>query len=312
MEVFLCDSALQSHPFPGENRVKLSSLPNVLADHSITEVFIATPASTHYFLAKEALLFGKHVFVEKPFTLSSREARELSALAQTKNLTLMVGHIMEFHPASQKLKELIDGGELGEVSYLRAIRTNFGTLRTDAGVLWDLAVHDIDLICFLLGQRPISVNAWNNAVLPNSMGDIVNLQLNFPNGAVAHILASWLDPLKKRELIVIGQKKMAVFDDTSPSQKLCVMDHHVEYFPDGNAPVGLKCPYQYFHGEIFFPTLDWQEPLRNEVLHFLQAVKAYAEPLTSGKKAVSVIRIMEAAELSIRQGGANVPIDYSS
>lgn len=310
IEVAICDPSLSGQPFPGDSRARLATFPEILQDREIEVVIIATPASTHYALAKKALRAGKHVFVEKPITLSFSEAEELKDIARDNFLILMVGHIMQYHPAVLYLKNLIDGGVLGDILYYRSSRTSLGSVRSDTGVLWDMAVHDIDLVCFLAGQRPFSVNAWNNTFLKNSHGDMVAAQMTFPSGLVAQLFACWMEPFKKRELVVVGNKKMAIFDDTSPSQKLAVIDRGIDCI---KAP-GFKDfgEYQlcYRYGDIQYPYIEMQEPLRNEIIHFLDSAENLTRPRTGDTEAAAVIKIMEAAELSARSGGAPVFLDW--
>ncbi|MFZ5644989.1 MAG: Gfo/Idh/MocA family protein [Bacillota bacterium] len=311
-EVAICDPALANPPFPGDSRVYLYSFAEILQDRQIEMMFIATPASTHYVLVKEALLAGKHVFVEKPFTLSFSEAEELKTIARNTLLILMVGHILQYHPAVLYLKEFIDSGGLGKILYFRSSRTSLGTVRPDTGVLWDMAVHDIDLACFLTGRLPLSVNAWNKAFLENSLGDMVTVQMTFPSGVIANLFASWLDPLKKRELVVVGDKKMAVFDDTSPSQKLAVIDRGVDYIKPYEYKDFGEYQLCYRYGDILYPFIDMQEPLRNEVIHFIDCVKNLSQPRTGDEKAVEAIKIMEAADLSARNGGETIFLDWNA
>lgn len=309
-EVVICDPALKNHPFPGDSRVTLSTWPEILNCSEITSVFIITPAATHYQLLKEALSSGKNVFIEKPFTLSYAQAEELNTLARDKKLILMVGYILRYNPAVRHLKEIIDRGDLGDILYFRSNRTNLGSVRTDTGVLWDLAVHDIDLVCFLTGQNPISVSMWNKTFLNHSHGDIAAVQLTFPSGAGAHIFASWLDPLKKRELVVVGNKKMALFDDTSPSEKIAVIDRNVDCIKAPNFNNFGEFQFHYRYGNILYPYIDLQEPLSNEIKHFLHCVRTHEQPQTSGEKAAFITKIMEAAERSSVNGGKSFPIDW--
>jgi len=310
-EVVICDPELKTHPFPGDSRVSLSNFENVLKNPMIKSVFIVTPAASHYSLAKEALDASKNVYVEKPFTLSSGEAEDLKTIARNKRLTLMVGYILQYHPAILHLKEEIGKGTLGDLLYFRSSRTNLGTVRQDVGVLWDLAVHDVDLICFLLDQLPTHVSTWNKVFLDRSLGDTVNIQITFPSGVVGHIFASWLDPLKKRELVVVGNKKMALFDDTSTSQKLAIIDREVECIDTPSFSNFGEFQFHYRYGDIYYPYIAMQEPLRNEIAHFFHCLETGASPRTDAEKAGAVTRIMEAAEQSARIGGEAVSIEWT-
>lgn len=308
-EVVICDPAVESHPFPGDQRVFMASYQEILKDPMIKSVFIVTPASTHFSLARDALSAGKNLFVEKPFTMTSAQAEELKTLARSKKRIIMAGHIMQYHPAIHRLKKEIDRETLGKILYFRSNRTSLGSVRHDAGVLWDLAVHDVDMACFLTGQLPHSVSAWNNVFLEHSKGDTINIQMAFPSGTVAHVFASWLDPLKKRELVVVGDKKMALFDDTSPSQKLAIIDRGVECVNTVYGNFG-EFHFHYRFGEILYPYIYMQEPLYNEITHFLECVENIAQPRTGASNAVDVIKIMEAVELSSRRGGSTVLLNW--
>ncbi|MFZ5647348.1 MAG: Gfo/Idh/MocA family oxidoreductase [Bacillota bacterium] len=309
-EVIICDPAIETHPLPGDSRISLASFPEILKDPMVKSVFIVTPASTHYSLARQALAAGKSVFVEKPFTMSSAEAEELKAMARSKKLTIMAGHIMQYHPAIHHLKEEINKGTLGKILYFRTNRTSLGSVRHDAGVLWDLAVHDVDMVCFLTGQLPRSVSAWNWVFLEHSLGDTVNIQMVFPSGAVAHIFASWLDPLKKRELVVVGNKKMALFDDTSSSQKLAIIDRGVECVETTSYENYGEFHFHYRFGDILYPYIYLQEPLRNEIAHFLECVENHTRPRTGGENAAAVTKIMEAAGHSANRGGETIMLSW--
>ncbi len=310
VKVSICDPALKTHPFPGDSRVSLCSFNEILKNQLISEVFIVTPASTHYSLAREALVAGKNVFVEKPFTMTTAEAEKLRAVSRANNLTLMVGHIMHYHPAVHHLKAAIDRGALGKILYFRSTRTNLGTVRADVGVIRDLAVHDIDMISFLSGQLPLSVSSWSGIFLEHSPGDMASIQMTFPSGAMAHLFVSWLDPLRKRELVVVGDKKMALFNDTSPSQKLAIIDRGVEYVKDIDFKNYGEFQFHYRHGDIVYPYISMEEPLRNEIIHFLECAENRTEPRTGPDKAVMVTKIIEAADLSARGGGSPIQIEW--
>jgi len=273
------------------------SFSEVLADPVIDAVVVATPAEKHYTLAKEALLAGKHVFVEKPLALEVREGEELIALAQESGKTLMVGHILEYHPAVLKLKELIDGGELGRIYYIYSNRLNLGKVRTEENILWSFAPHDISVLLMLLEEMPERVTALGGCYLHHNIADVTISTLSFPSAVKAHIFVSWLHPFKEQKLVVVGDKKMAVFDDTVKDNKLNLYDEGIEWI--NRMPVPRKQSPE---------TVDVEplEPLREECRHFLEAVAGGTPPKTDGKSALQVLKILNACETSLSKNGTPV------
>ncbi|MGI9265292.1 MAG: Gfo/Idh/MocA family protein, partial [Gammaproteobacteria bacterium] len=206
-----------------------SSYDDLLRDPALDAVVIATTAPTHYSLSKAALLAGKDVYVEKPFVLEVEEAVELNMLADKHDRVLMVGHLLEYHPVVNKLKQMIEGGELGDIHYLYSQRLNLGTVREDENALWNFAPHDISSILYLLGKEPVDVAARGQSYLRNGVEDVVFLTLNFADNSMANVQVSWLDPHKVRKLTVVGSSKMAVFDDLEASEKLKVYDKGAQF-----------------------------------------------------------------------------------
>ena len=227
------------------------SLSDVLSDSSIKAVAIATPACKHYEMAREALLSDKDVFVEKPLSLKVEEGEDLVKLAKEKNRILMVGHILQYHPAINKLKELISSGYLGKIQYIYSNRLNIGKLRTEENILWSFAPHDISVILSLIGEEPENVCAFGEAYLQEGIYDVTLTILDFPSQIKAHIFVSWLHPFKEQRLIVVGNKRMAVFDDTNPTEKLIIYPHTIEW-KEGRIPIAQKAekeiiPVSYTH-----------------------------------------------------------------
>lgn len=278
-----------------------------LADPELAAVIVATDAPNHHGVAKAALEAGKDVFVEKPLTLSGEAGEELCALADAGERILMVGHLLLYHPAVEKLRSLLDAGELGDVLYITTQRLNLGVVRRDENAWWSLAPHDISVINYLLGAEPESVSATGGVFLQTerALEDVVFATLHYPAGRVAHVHVSWLDPHKTRRLTVVGSKKMAVFDDTSADQKLVLFDKGVEPPP---AAVSYADGVRIRTGDILVPALRMIEPLRRECEAFLTAVRTRKSPLADGRSGVAVVRVLEAGTRSLAEQGRRVPI----
>ncbi len=264
-----------------------SDFKEVLKNPEIKAVVISTPAQLHYEMAKEALLAGKDVFVEKPLALSAKEGEELVKLAEEKDKVLMVGHILQYHPAVEKLKELILNGSLGKIQYIYSNRLNIGKLRTEENVLWSFAPHDISLILMLVGEEPKGVYAWGGDYVNKGIYDTTITILEFSNDVKAHIFVSWLHPFKEQKLVIIGTQAMVVFDDTT-KEKLFLYPHKINW-REGKIPVANKAEYQ------VIPIED-REPLKVELMHFLECVLKRKKPLTDGREGLKVLRILEQAQ----------------
>jgi predicted dehydrogenase len=268
----------------------------LLADPELDAVVIATPVVTHYELAKQALSAGKHVFVEKPQAQSSAEAEELAALAEEQGLVLMPGYLLLYHPALQRLKEVIDGGELGDVLYLYGNRQNLGQIRRDENALWSIGAQDLSMILHLVGEEPVEAWARGESFLRSGIEDVVFCYLRFPSGVIAHMHVSWLDPHKMRKLTVVGRDKMAVFDDMEPDRKLTVYDKGPVERPASDWQVRV--------GDIHIPKLSTEEPLRREVAHFLALVEGEGDPLAPAREGLAVIRTLEQLQESLDRAPA--------
>jgi len=271
----------------------------VLSDPSVTAVALATPAVTHYEMAKAALEAGKDVFVEKPLAIEVKHGEELVTLAEAKRRVLMVGHILQYHPAVLKLQRLIQDGSLGKINYLYSNRLNIGKIRTEENILWSFAPHDISVMLSLLNEMPRRVSCRGGAYLNQDVCDVTLSHFDFPSGVQAHIFVSWLHPVKEQRLVVIGSEKMAVFDDTA-EHKLVLYPHKVEW--KNRIPLAVKAK-----GEIV--ELDDQEPLRAECQHFLDCVASRTAPLSSGAEGLRVLRILDACQRALRSGGVALESD---
>jgi UDP-2-acetamido-3-amino-2,3-dideoxy-glucuronate N-acetyltransferase len=270
--------------------VLVRSYDHMLADASVNAVVISTPAALHYEHARKALLAGKDVFVEKPLALSLAQGEELVRLARERQRVLMVGHILHYHPAVRKLKEIITAGELGRIEYVYSNRLNIGRLRTEENILWSFAPHDISVIMALLGEEPAEVTAFGGDYLNRGIYDTTMTTLAFKNGVKAHIFVSWLHPYKEQKLIVVGSRQMAVFDDVS-REKLFLYPHTIAW-KDGRVPVARKADFTVV-------PLAGGEPLKEELEHFIRCVRTRRQPLTDGNEGLGVLRVLTEAEKSL-------------
>jgi predicted dehydrogenase len=268
-------------------------------------VVLATSAPSHFALAERALSAGKPTFVEKPLTLSAADAARLVALAESRKLPLMVGHLLEYHPAVEYLKELATAGGLGDLRYLYSQRLNLGQVRREENALWSLAPHDLSMILDLVGARPATVAARGQAYLQPGVEDVVFVNLAFADGKMAQVQLSWLDPRKERRLTVVGSKKMVEFDDTHPTEKLRVYDKGYDRPPEFTRWGEYLTVRQ---GDIHIPQLKMTEPLEAECAHFLHCVRTGTRPRTDATHGLEVVRVLEAAQSSLRSGGQPVAI----
>jgi len=266
---------------------------SVLADPAIAAVALATPAVSHYEMARAALKAGKDVFVEKPLAIEVRQGEELVELAETRHRILMVGHILKYHPAVVKLQELIHTGALGKIHYMYSNRLNIGKIRTEENILWSFAPHDISVMLSLLNEIPSRVSCQGGAYLNRQVFDVTLSQFDFPSGVQAHIFVSWLHPVKEQRLVVVGSEKMAVFDDAT-DHKLILYPHKVEW--KNRVPTAVKAK-----GEVV--TLENREPLKAECQHFLDCVKSRTVPLTDGREGLRVLGVLDACQRSLLRGG---------
>jgi UDP-2-acetamido-3-amino-2,3-dideoxy-glucuronate N-acetyltransferase len=280
------------------NAIVSDNFDAILIDDQILGVALATPAETHAELAIQAMRAGKDVFVEKPMALSISDAEEMQKVALETDRILMVGHLLEYHPAVLKLRELIDSGELGEINYIYSNRLNFGKVRTEENALWSFAPHDVAVILRLLGQSPIEVSASGGAYLTQDVADVTVSNLRFSDNSRAHIFVSWLHPYKEQRLVAVGDKKMAIFNDMNAfGEKLCLYPQSVEF--DGTLPILKKEDAEFIeHANT--------EPLLEECAHFLECMKSRNKPLTDAQSGIEVLKVLHACQSSIEQNGMPV------
>jgi UDP-2-acetamido-3-amino-2,3-dideoxy-glucuronate N-acetyltransferase len=263
---------------------------------------IAAPAAQHFDLARRSLVAGKDVYVEKPLALHAEEGRKLAALAAEQKKVLMVGHILQYHPAILGLKRLIDEGELGQIQYIYSSRLNLGKLRTEENILWSFAPHDISTILYLLDEMPVGVSSHGSSYLNAQVFDTTLTTCEFRSGVKAHVFVSWLHPFKEQKLAIIGSKKMAVFDDVEPERKLVLYSHRIDWLnrvPVARRDAGSVVP------------LAKEEPLRRECEHFLECIQTRQAPRTGAENGTHVLEVLEACELSLRDGGRPAQLKQS-
>ena len=303
---YLCDAnsrvlQTQSRLYP-QARVT-ESYDDVLNDDQVDAVALVTPAPAHFAMAKQALLCGKHVYVEKPMTLTSEHAEELVALAQRMDRKLMVGHLLEYHPAVQLMKQELDSGALGDVYYMYSQRLNLGVVRQHENAFWSLAPHDLSVILYLFGMEPSRVEASGQCFLQSNIEDVAFANLHFPDGRMANVHVSWLDPHKKRTMVLVGSERMLVFDDMQPTEKVRIFDKsaYAEIGSGGMNPIHVR------HGDIRIPRLSLREPLAIETEHFVDCVLNDTRPRSDGVDGLRVVRILEEVDWQLR-GAGTIPM----
>jgi len=284
---------LPKRRFPHVRRTR--EFQDVIDDESVDAVIIATPTTTHADLAVAVMDAGKHCFVEKPLAQSSEEGERVMQAARGSGRVLMVGHLLEYHPGVEMLKELIDSGELGEVRYLYSNRLNLGVLRPDENALWSLGAHDVSVLLRLAGEEPYECRAVGESYMQEGIEDVVFCYLRFPSGLAAHLHLSWLDPHKERRFTVVGSRKMATFDDMELERKLTVYD---KGFDESWSSYG---EYIARSGDIFSPRVPNDEPLLVECRHFVERVQDGAEPRSGGEAGLRVVRVLVALQQSLRE-----------
>lgn len=277
-----------------------------LSDPAVDAIVVAVDAPAHYKVAKAALEAGKHAYVEKPLTLAAAEAQELTDLAAARGRKLMVGHLLEYHPAVNYMKDLIASGAVGKTLYLYFQRVNLGIVRSTENAWWSLAPHDISVACYLFEATPASVSATGHDYLQDGLEDVVFANLKFADGRMAHIHVSWLDPHKIRKVTLVGSAKMVVFDDMDASEKVRIYDkgadvqrRSVESYAEA---ITLRT------GDILIPKIPAAEPLQLECQHFIQCIERDTKPRSDGADGVRVVRVLEAGSRSIAQGGVPVEV----
>lgn len=278
---------------------------DVLKDKDIQVVAIATPAHTHYSLAKEALKAGKHIVIEKPFTAKVKEAEKLIEIAMRKGVIIFVDHTFIYTGAAKKMKELVSSGEVGDIYYFDSVRVNLGLFQPDVNVICDLAPHDVSIMDYIISERPKSVAATGISHTSNRLEDVAYVTVRFNDELIAHFHLNWLSPVKIRRIIIGGSKKMVVFDDLDPAEKIKVYDKGISL---GKTDKGAfyKNIIQYRIGDMYAPRIDHTEALKVMVEHLVDCIMNRKIPITDGESGLRVVRIIEAAERSMKKGGVKI------
>jgi predicted dehydrogenase len=272
-------------------------------DAELDAVAVVTPVATHFAIAKEFLRAGKHVLMEKPLTATVREAEELIDLAKTNGRTLMVDHTFVYTGAVRKMKEIVSGGELGDLLYFDSVRINLGLFQRDINVLWDLAPHDLSIMDYLLERQPQAVSALGGSHIERGIENIAYLVLLFPDEFIAHFHFNWLAPVKIRRTMIAGSSKMILYDDIEPVEKVRVYDKGVTANRVGDREADYQTLVSYRTGDMWAPKLDSTEALRYVIAEFLDSIRLGRQPLTDGQAGLRVVRLLEAAQQSIKNGG---------
>jgi predicted dehydrogenase len=276
---------------------------DLLADKNLQAIVIATPVETHFELARQALMAGKHVLVEKPMCRTSEQCRELIAIAEQNGVILMVGYTFLYHGPVRLIKELIDNNELGNIFYFNSLRGNLGLFQSDVNVLWDLGVHDLSIVDYLLGRTPTSVHAIGASHTGTGIEDLVFLSMKFEDNLIAHCQMSWLSPVKIRQIMIGGSRRMVVFDDFSQVEKVRVYDKGIETLePPQTDRERYSTLIQYRYGEMRAPVYDVTEALRVETRRFIDSIVDKTKPLSDGYAGLRIVRLLELAELSLKTG----------
>ena len=273
---------------------------------NLDAVVIATNVKTHFPLAKAALLAGKHTFIEKPMAASVAQCEELVDIAKKNGLVLMTGHTFLYSPVVRKIKEIIDKGDIGEIRYISARRLNLGLFQKDINVAWDLAPHDLSIILSIMGEMPESVNCRGSAHITPGIEDVTTMCLSFSRQRSATIQSSWLDPRKVREMTIVGSKRMIVYDDLAPLEKIRVFDMRVERPPHYDTFGEFQ--YAYHYGDMYAPYIKQEEPLKTECQHFIDCIKYGATPVSCGSRGTELVSILEASSESLRKGGSPIAL----
>ena len=299
---YVVDSSAERRAFVQANFPRTApvvSASEVFEDPDVSAIVIATPAATHFALAKQALQAGKHIFVEKPLATKAAEVDELARCAAERNLVVMSGHTFIYNAAVRFVKKLIDAGELGEIRYIYSQRLNLGRIRSDIDALWNFAPHDISIIQYWLGDpEPVSVSRQGMAYMQDGIEDVVFLSLEYPSKVIANIHVSWLDPQKVRKMIIVGSRKMVVYDDVA-EDKIAIYDKGIDKKAilgqnmDFDSPQSVQ--FSYRSGDILLPQVKFVEPLRVEAEHFLDCIRNSRTPLTGLKHSRAVVSILERA-----------------
>ncbi len=287
----------------------LTDYDHLLNGVGVDAIVIATSVRFHYDMAKKSLLAGKHTFIEKPMASSSAECDELVDLAKKKGLVLMVGHTFLYSPSVRAIKKIVEDGDIGDIQYIASRRLNLGLFQKDINVTWDLAPHDISIILHIMEDSPVSVNCVGSSHVTRGIEDVTNLYMTFSKRRCAMVTNSWLDPRKVREMTIVGSRRMIVYDDVQPNEKIRIYDARVETPPHYDTFAEFQ--YAYHYGDIYSPFIKQEEPLKIECQHFLDCINTGSTPISHGGQGRDLVRILEAASASVKNQGQVVSLQPS-
>lgn len=285
-----------------------SDFDQMIESGNLDAVVISTGVNSHFTLTQKSLLAGLHTLVEKPMASSSSECDQLVELAASRNLVLMVGHTFLYSPHVRKIKDIVDAGDLGEIQYISSRRLNLGLFQKDINVTWDLAPHDLSIILYIIGEMPLTVNCCGKAHVSRGVEDVTNMSLGFRRNRLATVHNSWLDPRKVREMTIVGTRRMIVYDDVEPLEKVKIYDARVETPPHYDSFAEFH--YAYHYGDMYVPYIRQEEPLKVECQHFLDCIRSGERPLTDGRQGRDLVKLLEAASASLRAGGSAISLDH--
>ncbi|MBU2600349.1 Gfo/Idh/MocA family oxidoreductase [bacterium] len=311
-KIFACDKDLSrltkmKELFPAINVTE--KFDEIINNPEIDAVVVATHVSLHYELGEKVLKSKKHLFVEKPFTSSTLQAKKLISLAKENKRVVMVGHTFEYTPAVNKIKEIINSGELGEIYYVDMSRLNLGLFQRDINVIWDLAPHDLSILMYVLEKRPISLSAFGTSHVIEGIEDVAMVRLEFSERLSAFLHLSWLDPCKVRRATIVGSKKMLVYNDITPLEKIRIYDRGVDSESPYDSFGEFHLSYRY--GDIYIPMISGVEPLKIECSHFVECILEGKRPKTDGQNGLNVVTILEATQKSIKNNGKSIDLDWN-
>lgn len=289
-----------------------TELKHMLNGANLDALAIATPVNMHHEMGMRCLEAGKHTFLEKPMARSTHECHELIECANSKGLSLMVGHTFLYSPAVRMIKHIIDSGEIGRIRHISSRRLNLGIFHNDINVVWDLAPHDISIIQYLMGEMPCWVNCQGQSNITEGVEDVAQTTLTFPSGVFATIHNSWLDPVKVRDMTIVGEKKMIVYDDVETTQKVKIYDQYVDRPCETGAPCACSERCECHFGDVRIPHIDTAEPLMVECQHFVNCIRNGEEPITCGQRGLELVSILEATTESLNHGGDRIPVRCSN
>jgi predicted dehydrogenase len=308
---WICDTdearlAAMGRRYPGARTTK--DCRDLIRDPELDAIAVVTPVGTHFQITKDALTAGKHVLVEKPLTATVREAEELIALAEKNQRTLMVDHTFVYTGAVRKMKEIVKSGELGDLLYFDSVRINLGLFQRDINVIWDLAPHDLSIMDYLIERQPLGLSALGSCHIEPGIENIAYMVMKFPDDFIAHFHFNWLAPVKIRRTLIAGARKMILYDDIEPTEKVRVYDKGVTANRNTDRELNYQTLISYRTGDVWAPKLDATEALHYVVAEFIDAIQGGRPPLTDGEAGLRVVRLLEAAQTSIKCSGQFVEI----